>query len=676
MTHTDIQYIYMLPSTQCKIYMPPSAQCKTVHVVDLGASTSTTFAHARAMEAFVIDVGSLPVKHAMSHVPPLHIAGIRPGPTDDHDPVSVHLTIDGFPMSIQTLCDTAEWVGQAAQTHTDGDARALRVVCDASLQKQVHPHLLRHYLDRTTPTTTPPRERWQCVRRRLRLTRDECMRLPDSLIWVFLFQPLSTHERSSHRKWVLASLTQTPGVEHWRLRYRSPTEGTQRVLVYRPHMAGALLPPTVPMDDRYTHDWTDPLSAVWFPAVTPTTGWCLPPPSLHPVTHITDVMRKARSIRACTPPRLWHDLLAYHAISVHVTNPVGNSTVDMLDVFSEFDDISFPCTESDPTYGGIGSNFSIIERAMAFDHALRNDALPGSSNHDTMDCPCVTNSGPAGRPCSMSLPGFMPHVWSQVASDFPNFAHDSWVATDSSAWDSDPPPTGPAYWCPCGAGFDTLTRLRWHTNGVHPPGSQHSSSLGLLSRIGGSYVVYDPETRAVYLCGLARFPVSGGNKPSSTYAETCTIFLAMFHAKQVLHPRHTYSTLTDSLSSVYGWDKSALPTTARASLSDKFSPIWLAVRTIVGRGDGLNQPSTTTVDWQCTEHGRLWSDPLRWTPDVLLHRVVDTAANVATSSGRHMEGQFVSLFVIPPCPPPVVGRDGGVHAYRTGSSHSHGSRHS
>ena len=401
----------------------------------------------------------------------------------------------------------------------------------------------------------------------------------------------------------------------------------------------------------------------------------------------------------------------------------------------------------------------------------------------------------------MLQPGFMPRVWSQVASDLPNFAHDSWVAIGPSAWDSDPPPpTGPAYWCPCGAGFETLTRLRWHTNGVHPPGSQHPSSLGLLPRIGGSYVVYDPETRAVHLCGLARFPVSGGNKPSSTYAEACTIFLAMFHASRVLHPGHTYSTLTDSLSSVHGWDKSALPTTARASLSDKFSPIWLAVRTIVGRGDGLDHPSpptdsrgrarcrplpggaktratasdppeeptlapprdaqgdtdvtattdapaalervvlhgppgagmetpgdtpprvpttgggdhgtsdtaddttgdgdhggggtadntttgtgggaevngagapsedenhgppaavrssTTTVDWQCTEHGRLWSDPLRWTPDVLLHRVVDTAANVATSSGRHVEGQFVSLFVVPPCSPPWVAEMAG-----------------
>ena len=38
---------------------------------------------------------------------------------------------------------------------------------------------------------------------------------------------------------------------------------------------------------------------------------------------------------------------------------------------------------------------------------------------------------------------------------------------------------------------------------------------------------------------MARYPISGGNKPSSTYAEACTIFLALFHARRVLHPAMT-----------------------------------------------------------------------------------------------------------------------------------------
>jgi hypothetical protein len=92
----------------------------------------------------------------------------------------------------------------------------------------------------------------------------------------------------------------------------------------------------------------------------------------------------------------------------------------MLDVFSQFNDASFPCTKADPIYGGLGSEFTILERAMAFDHALASDAFPGTSDHDTMDCPCATNSGDVDRPCSMSLPGCMPHVWSRIASDLPN----------------------------------------------------------------------------------------------------------------------------------------------------------------------------------------------------------------------------------------------------------------
>ena len=83
----------------------------------------------------MIDVGSLPVEHAMSHIPPLHISGMRPLATDDHDPMSACIPVDGSSMSVQTLCDAAEWVGQAAQTHAGGDTYSLRIVCDASLQK-------------------------------------------------------------------------------------------------------------------------------------------------------------------------------------------------------------------------------------------------------------------------------------------------------------------------------------------------------------------------------------------------------------------------------------------------------------------------------------------------------------------------------------------------------------
>ena len=157
---------------------------------------------------------------------------------------------------------------------------------------------------------------------------------------------------------------------------------------------------------------------------------------------------------------------------------------------------------------------------------------------------------------------------------------------------SPPPRTGPLR----RANRARQLTCRWTR--VHPPGSQHSSSLGLLPHIGGSYIVYDPVSRAVRLCGLAGFPVSGGTNSvplmrrparfSWRYSTPGGPFTPAIYC--------TYSTLTDSLSSVFGWNKSNRPTTARASLSDKFSPIWLAVRTIVGKGDDPRHPSTATVD--------------------------------------------------------------------------------
>ena len=151
---TDVQYIYMLPAAQCE-------------VIDTSAPRtllSAACAQALTMGAVLIDVASLPAEHGLSHVPPLCVSAMRPLALDDEDPMRVHVLVDGSPMSIHAVCDTAEWMGQATPTHHGDAARPLQVVCDASLQKQVHPHLLRMYLDQTAPMAnlTPPRERWPC----------------------------------------------------------------------------------------------------------------------------------------------------------------------------------------------------------------------------------------------------------------------------------------------------------------------------------------------------------------------------------------------------------------------------------------------------------------------------------------------------------------------------------
>ena len=50
----------------------------------------------------------------------------------------------------------------------------------------------------------------------------------------------------------------------------------------------------------------------------------------------------------------------------------------------------------------------LLKRAMAFDHVLSHESFPGSSDSDTMDCPCVSREIGGGDPtrlCSMALPG-------------------------------------------------------------------------------------------------------------------------------------------------------------------------------------------------------------------------------------------------------------------------------
>ena len=232
-----------------------------------------------------------------------------------------------------TSLEQFQWMGHAEQIHGAGTAPPLRVVCGASLQKQVHPHLLRMYLDQTSPVAnpSPPRERWPLSQNRILLARTVCTQLDGSLIWVFMFQPLSSRERFSHRRWVLASLTRITGEQKWQLRYQSLVSGTRRAVIFRPHMANTPLPPVTPMDDTYTYDWPRPLDAVWFPAATPSDGLCSPPPCLNPITYIIDVMQRARAARACSVPRLWKDLLTYHALSANIA---GHSTtaIDTLDI--------------------------------------------------------------------------------------------------------------------------------------------------------------------------------------------------------------------------------------------------------------------------------------------------------------------------------------------------------
>ena len=55
-----------------------------------------------------------------------------------------------------------------------------------------------------------------------------------SVVWVFLFQPLSQRDITSHRRWVLASLTRTPDLAAWEGRYQSTSARTTGITTPRP----------------------------------------------------------------------------------------------------------------------------------------------------------------------------------------------------------------------------------------------------------------------------------------------------------------------------------------------------------------------------------------------------------------------------------------------------------
>ena len=92
----------------------------------------------------------------------------------------------------------------------------------------------------------------------------------------------------------------------------------------------------------------------------------------------------------------------------------------------------------------------------------------------------------------------------------------------------------------------------------------------------------------------------------------------------------------------------------RAFLAEKLAFVWLAVRTLIQDHTQTHNHTLVKILWQCTEHGRLWSDPMRWMARVVTHRTVDTAANVATAPGRNTEGRYIKIFDVPPCTPPLV----------------------
>ena len=96
---------------------------------------------------------------------------------------------------------------------------------------------------------------------------------------------------------------------------------------------------------------------------------------MDPVAFVIETMSRAKEARLCAPPRLWKDLLGYHQIGEGMINPKTGSSLDAIDTFSQFDNGSFPCTKADLVYGGLGSKFAVLERAIVVSSKATGGAL-------------------------------------------------------------------------------------------------------------------------------------------------------------------------------------------------------------------------------------------------------------------------------------------------------------
>ena len=157
-----------------------------------------------------------------------------------------------------------------------------RIICDASLQKQVHPHLLHRYIERTPTTGNNPRPstRWPVLQKQTYLERAKCMTTPNCLIWGFLFQPPSEEEEFLRHRWILATMEKVDN--KWQIRCQSTTSTIQHAVIYRPHMKQQRWPPFAPLqNDAFPFLWDDPHGTVRFPATLSAnvTNICHPPPS-------------------------------------------------------------------------------------------------------------------------------------------------------------------------------------------------------------------------------------------------------------------------------------------------------------------------------------------------------------------------------------------------------------
>ena len=445
--------------------------------------------------------------------------------------------------------------------------------------------------------------------------------------------------------------------------------------------------PPLPLWDLWSEDDVElPHRKVWFPA-------CRDPSSAFPdrgpprpdlATFILDTLRKARWLRTQLPAHhfhgRFHGLMQAGSLDTTYAQDRTHKRRDYIDDFGCYAPGSpYPVDAHDHA----ATHMPIVFLALGFAHTLSQTDL----EHITFGapasvCSCMAHRTHPQRCTTVDDEPFHTRVWDTLCRNMPQLStgHDDRLLPDS--WTKDPsfPPTNATRglpvvpipdtaeppdrcYCICGEYFTTKARLHLHVNGPHRPGTKHHTGLHFLARIGGAYVLFNTVTNAVILAGMARFPVQCGDVPSSTLAESRTILLALIHITRRLPsaPHHTIRIHTDSKSSTQGSQRLHNSTTARDYLHNKFSSQWDLAQHLIHELLTPRDCSRLSIYWIPTEHGRPLSDPERLTETVLVHRTVDVAAGVATSSGRETESSYIRVF----SPPTVL--DHPIAVSRAGS---------
>ena len=646
-----------------------------------------------------------------------------PGNTLPQDPMSLDSpSRDGWTGSanVKLLQLVAAWRARSPAATPPVNQMDLSLVTDASLQTPPDDNLLMHaYQDRTSSRwdrqlhrerldhrvaagfdAPPVQNPWQITRRHHEDDFAACFGYtrgrPDrqALMWVYHFG--THHARGGHwEEWVLVAMRQHPTKPTYRTSTVLSMSRTSRHvpddldshvdLIVTPRMA--LDSPPLPLWDLWSEDDVElPHRKVWFPA-------CKDPSSSFPdrgpprpdlATFILDTLRKARWLRTQLPAHHFHD--RFHGLmqagSLDTTY-VQDRTQKRRDYIDDFGCYAPGSPYPVGAHNHAATHMPIVFLALGFAHTLSQTDL----EHVTFDspasvCSCMASRTHPQRCTVVDDEPFHTRVWDTLCRNMPQLStgHDDRLLPDS--WTKDPsfPPADVTRglpvvpipdtaappdrcYCICGEHFSTKARLRLHANGPHRPGTKHHAGLHFLARIGGAYVLFNTVTNAVILAGMARFPVQCGDVPSSTLAESRTILLALIHITRRLPsaPHHTIRIHTDSKSSTQGSQRLHNSTTARDYLHNKFSSQWDLAQHLIHELLTPRDCSRLSIYWIPTEHGRPLSDPERLTETVLVHRTVDVAAGVATSSGRDTESSYIRVF----SPPTVL--DHPIAVSRAGS---------